>query len=72
MARSRGEDCVFVDPEDITEDDVLTDWEKDFLASVGCWDGDLTDRQQEKLDEIEAEIPMRLELVRQGRRPINR
>jgi hypothetical protein len=33
---------------------VLTDWEKDFLASIGCWEGELTDRQQEKLAEIEA------------------
>ena len=51
---------------------MLTDWEKGFLASIGEWEGELTDRQQEKLDEIEAEIPIRLELARQGRWPINR
>jgi hypothetical protein len=59
-------------PEDITEDHVLTDWEVDFLASVGAQDYDLTPAQQEKLDEIESEIPMRLELARQGRWPIRR
>jgi hypothetical protein len=62
----------FIDPDDITQDDVLTDWEKDFLASIECWEGELTCPQQEKLDEIESEIPMRLELARQGRWPINR
>jgi hypothetical protein len=50
----------------------LADWENDFLASVGSQDYDLTDRQQEKLDEIEASIPMRLELAREGKGPIYR
>jgi hypothetical protein len=60
------------DPDDITEDDVLTDWEKDFLASVGSQDHEPTERQQDKWDEIEAEIPMRMAMARQGRWPIDR
>ena len=54
----------------ITEDDVLTDWEIDFLASVGSQDYEPTAAQQDKLDEIESAIPMRMELARQGRWPI--
>jgi hypothetical protein len=58
--------------DEIDEDDVLTDWECDFLASVGGQDYPLTDAQQDKLDEIEAAIPERLELARQGRWPVYR
>jgi hypothetical protein len=43
--------------DEITEDDVLTDWEHDFLASVGAQDYPLTDAQEAKLAEIEAAIP---------------
>ena len=57
--------------EEIEEDDVLTDWERDFLASVGAQDYDLTDAQEDKLAEIEAAIPMRMELARQGLWPVD-
>jgi hypothetical protein len=60
------------DFDDITEDDVLTDWEHDFLASVGAQGYPLTERQEDKLAEIEADIPRRLELARRGRWPIRR
>jgi hypothetical protein len=42
---------------EIEEDDVLTDWERDFLASVGSQDYPLTDAQEAKLAEIEAVRP---------------
>jgi hypothetical protein len=65
-------ESVLVDPDDITEDDVLTDWEREFLTAIEEWEGELTERPQAKLDEIEADIPVRLELARQGLWPIDR
>ena len=61
-----------LDREDIDEDDVLTDWERAFLASVGGQDYPLTPAQLDKLEEIEAAIPERMELARQGLRPPRR
>jgi|GEM_PF-5156310 len=34
----------------------LNDWERQFLTSILHWDGPLTERQQAKLDAIEAKI----------------
>jgi hypothetical protein len=58
--------------DEIEEDDVLTAWEHDFLAEVGAQDYPLTDAQEAKLAEIEAAIPERMELARQGRWPVYR
>jgi hypothetical protein len=48
------------------DDELLTDWERNFLASLDLWEGELTWRQQEKRDEIEASLELRRELFRQG------
>jgi hypothetical protein len=41
-------------PDDEPSDDaLLTEWERDFLASLDAWEGALTPAQQDKLDEIE-------------------
>jgi hypothetical protein len=57
------------DFDEITEDDVLTEWEREFLASVGAQDYEC---QQGKLAEIESAIPLRLELARLGCWPVYR
>ena len=51
------------------DDELLTDWEIDFLASIECQDFDLTERQEAKRDEIYAEIETRRALWREGRYP---
>jgi hypothetical protein len=51
------------------DDDLLTDWERGFLASVGSQDYPLTPAQEDKLAEIEALIDERREKWRQGWRP---
>jgi hypothetical protein len=52
-----------------TDDELLSDWERRFVASIDAWDGELTHRQQEKLDEIEGDLERRRELCRQGLLP---
>ena len=47
-------------------DELLTDWERSFLASIDAWEGELTSR---KLEEIEADLERRRELWRQGTLP---
>jgi hypothetical protein len=54
---SRDDDPVDLKFED--DDDYLTDWEREFHASVGCQDYELTDAQQAKLAEIEALVEER-------------
>jgi hypothetical protein len=48
------------------DDDLLTPWEREFMASIGAWEGELTDAQQSKLDEIEQLLEERREQWRQG------
>jgi hypothetical protein len=43
------------------DDELLTSWERGFLASIASWEGELTWRQQEKLDQIEAALEERRE-----------
>ena len=50
------------------DDDLLTPWERDFLASVEAQDYDLTDRQQDKLNEIEQALEERRAMWRAGHR----
>jgi hypothetical protein len=49
-----------------TDDELLTSWERGFLASIGAWEGELTYAQQDKLDEIEAALEKRREAWRQA------
>jgi hypothetical protein len=58
-----------IDPDDLDDDDFLTEWERSFLDSISCWDGDLTDRQEEKLAEIQQALEDRRQLYREGRYP---
>ena len=56
-------------PDDEPSDDaLLTEWERDFLASLDAWEGALTPAQQDKLDEIERLLGERREAWRRGRR----
>jgi hypothetical protein len=57
---------VFHEP---TDDELLTPWERAFLASMDAWEGEPTDAQQAKLDEIEEALPIRRELWREGKWP---
>jgi hypothetical protein len=56
----------FDEPDDV---ELMTDWERGFVDSVESQDYALTDRQQEKLDQIEAELVIRRRLWREGRFP---
>jgi hypothetical protein len=49
-----------------SDDDLLTDWEVDFLASIGAQDYPLTPAQEDKLAEIEALLEERREAWRLG------
>jgi hypothetical protein len=60
------EDWLYEEPD---EDELLTDWERDFLTSIELQDYDLTARQEEKRDEIYVELEIRRELWREGRYP---
>jgi hypothetical protein len=51
------------------EDVLLTEWERDFLASLDTWEGALTPAQQDKLDEIEQLLGERREARQRGRMP---
>jgi hypothetical protein len=50
-------------------DELLTDWERGFSASIDAWEGKLTSRQQAKLDEIEESLELRRRHSRDGRFP---
>jgi len=63
MSASLPPDIDLGEPED---DELLTTWERRVLASIDAWAGELTDRQQEKLNEIESNSERRRELCRQG------
>ena len=54
-----------IDLREPTDDELLSDWERRFLASLAerC---ELTPRQQAKLDEIESNLERRRELCRQN------
>lgn len=54
-----GQDASADDQPSDDDDDYLTDWERDFLASVGGQDYDLTPAQEAKLAEIEALVEER-------------
>jgi hypothetical protein len=56
-----------IEPDEPTDDELLTEWEQGFLASIDVWEGELTPRQQEKLDEIEMALEERREAWRQAR-----
>lgn len=51
------------------EDELLTDWERDLLASMDAWEGEPIDAQQAKLDEIEEALPIRRQLWRERKWP---
>ena len=51
---------------DELNDELLTDWERSFMVSIDAGEGELTSRQQEKLEESEADLERRRELWRQG------
>jgi hypothetical protein len=51
------------------DEELLSDWERNFLASIDAWEGELTTRQQAKLEEIEASLERRREMCRQGMWP---
>jgi hypothetical protein len=53
---------IFSDEPD--DDEFLTAWERGFMASIACWEGELTYAQQAKLDEIEAALEERREAWR--------
>jgi hypothetical protein len=55
---------------EITDTMLLTVWEAEFIDSVEDQGFDPTDRQQEILDRIEAELPQRRDLARRGMWPI--
>lgn len=60
-------DCL-ADVDDVDEIDdaeLVTSCEHDFLASVGCQDFDLTERQEDKLCEIEDLVTERRERLRE-------
>ena len=58
------------DPFDEPDDDeLLTDWEINFLASIGAQDFDLTERQEAKFAEIEEALQIRRELWREDKWP---
>jgi hypothetical protein len=52
-----------------TDDELLTPWEAKSLASIAAWDGDLTDRQEEKRLDIEEAREVRRKLWRQSLYP---
>ena len=51
---------------DEPDDELLTDWERSFRASIDAWEGELAPRQQEKLDEIEQPLEIRRRNWRDG------
>jgi len=52
-----------------TDDELLTDWERRFLASIACQEFDLTAAQQAKRDEIHDLIEQRREAWRRSPPP---
>jgi hypothetical protein len=56
-------DIDLVVPDD---DELLSDWERNFLVSLDTSEGELTPRQQEKFDEIQEPLERRREMCRQG------
>jgi hypothetical protein len=43
------------------DDELLTSWERSFMASIACWEGELTYAQQAKLGEIQEALEERRE-----------
>ena len=65
------EDTAPDDPDQDREpddDELLTDWEREFLADIESQDYDLTERQEDKLAEIEGLLEERREAWRSSRR----
>ena len=57
-------------PDDEPSDDaLLTESARGFLASLDTWEGALTPAQQDKLDEIEQLLGKRREARQRGRMP---
>jgi hypothetical protein len=48
------------------DDEPLTEWERDFLASLDAWEAAPTPAQQDKLDEIEQLLGERSEARQRG------
>ena len=49
-----------------TDDELLSNWELEFLASMELWSGEPTEAQQAKLDEIEEALAIRRRHWRDG------
>jgi hypothetical protein len=65
-ARHEGALPPDIDLGEPTDDELLSDWERRFQASLDTWEGELTSRQQAKLDETEESLKRRREMCRQG------
>jgi hypothetical protein len=48
------------------DEELLTDWERNFLASIDAREGELTPGQQARLDEIEESLELRRRNWRDG------
>lgn len=59
-------DMVSVLDAEPSDDAMLTEWDRDFLASLDGWQGTLTPAQQDKLDGIEQLLGERREAWQRG------